>query len=90
MYSVFKRIFDFIIALISILILSPALIPVIIGLSLTGEGHVWYFQDRVGKKNIGYFSGLPKISNAFASFSEETMTGSNLFSSKKPIAISLK
>lgn len=51
MYSVFKRIFDFIIALISILILSPALIPVIIGLSLTGEGHVWYFQDRVGKKN---------------------------------------
>ena len=51
MYSLFKRTFDFIIALISILILSPALIPIIIGLSLTGEGYVWYFQDRVGKKN---------------------------------------
>lgn len=51
MYNLFKRISDFIIALISILILAPALTPVIIGLLLTGEGHVWYFQKRVGKKN---------------------------------------
>ncbi|MCB0605148.1 MAG: sugar transferase [Saprospiraceae bacterium] len=31
--------------------LSPLLIPIIILLKLTGEGHVWYFQERVGYKN---------------------------------------
>jgi lipopolysaccharide/colanic/teichoic acid biosynthesis glycosyltransferase len=51
MYNLFKRISDFTIALISIIILSPILLPVILGLLLTGEGYVWYFQERVGKKN---------------------------------------
>ena len=27
------------------------MIPIIIGLLLTGEGYVWYFQERVGYKN---------------------------------------
>ena len=36
---------------IAILILSPILIPVIIGLKLTGEGYVFYKQERVGYKN---------------------------------------
>lgn len=47
----FKRIIDFIASLIGILILSPILIPVVIGLLLTGEHYVFYFQKRIGYKN---------------------------------------
>ena len=51
MYNVSKRCFDIIASGIAILILSPLLIPVIIGLRLTGEGYVWYKQERLGFKN---------------------------------------
>ena len=51
MYNISKRIFDILASGISILILSPLLIPVIIGLSLTGEGYVWYKQERLGYRN---------------------------------------
>ena len=33
------------------MVLSPLLIPIMIGLKLTGEGYIWYFQERVGYKN---------------------------------------
>ena len=51
MYCVFKRIFDILSSGIAIIILSPLLIPVIIGLKFTGEGYILYKQDRVGYKN---------------------------------------
>ena len=51
MYCVFKRIFDILFSGIAIIILSPLLIPVIIGLKFTGEGYILYKQDRVGYKN---------------------------------------
>lgn len=51
MYVILKRIFDIISALIAILILSPLLIPIIIGLIFTGEGYVWYKQKRIGYNN---------------------------------------
>ncbi|MBW8330545.1 MAG: sugar transferase [Prolixibacteraceae bacterium] len=52
MYKHFlKRLFDFLLALIALIILSPILIPVIIGLLLTGEHYVFYFQKRIGYKN---------------------------------------
>ena len=51
MYNTLKRIFDILASGIAILILSPLLIPVIIGLSLTGEGYVWYKQERLGYRN---------------------------------------
>lgn len=47
----FKRIFDFILALIALLFLSPFLIPICIILLLTGEHEVFYLQKRVGYKN---------------------------------------
>jgi len=46
-----KKLIDFILALIALIILSPILIPIIIGLLLTGEHYVFYFQKRVGYKN---------------------------------------
>ena len=51
MYYLLKRTFDILFSGIAILILSPLLSPVIIGLKLTGEGYIFYKQDRVGYKN---------------------------------------
>ena len=51
MYYLLKRIFDVLSSGLAILILSPLLIPVIIGLILTGEGYIFYKQERVGYKN---------------------------------------
>ena len=51
MYYILQRTFDVLSSGIAILILSPILIPVIIGLKLTGEGYVFYKQERVGYKN---------------------------------------
>lgn len=51
MYQLIKRFFDFFVALIAIVILSPLLIPITIGLLLTGEHYVFYFQERIGHKN---------------------------------------
>ena len=51
MNSILKRSFDVLMSGIAILILSPLLIPIIIGLKLTGEGYVFYKQERIGYKN---------------------------------------
>lgn len=51
MYLVFKRFCDILLSTILLLFLSPLLIPIIIGLKLTGEGYVFYKQERVGFKN---------------------------------------
>lgn len=37
-----------------LLLLAPLLIPIIIGLKLTGEGYVFYMQERVGFRNINF------------------------------------
>ncbi len=50
MYSFFKRLFDILIAAIALLVLAPLLIPIMIALRLTGEGEVFYCQNRVGYK----------------------------------------
>ena len=51
MYYLWKRTFDILSSGVAILILCPLLIPVIIGLKMTGEGYVWYKQERIGYKN---------------------------------------
>lgn len=51
MYLFIKRIFDIVVSLLILAILSPLFIPIIIFLSLTGEGHVFYYQQRIGYKN---------------------------------------
>ena len=49
--KVLKRLFDIICAVVAILVLLPFMIPIIIGLLLTGEHYVFYFQERIGYKN---------------------------------------
>jgi len=43
------RIFDVLFSLIAIIILLPFMIPIMIGLKLTGEHYMFYTQMRVGK-----------------------------------------
>lgn len=57
MYLIIKRLFDIISSLIVLAILSPLLIPLFIGLKLTGEGHIFYRQKRLGYKR-SYFKML--------------------------------
>lgn len=47
----FKRIIDIVLSLLATLVLLPFLLPVVIGLLLTGEHYVFYSQERIGKRN---------------------------------------
>ena len=51
MYSFFKRLFDIIISLFSLIILLPVFVPIIIILKFSAEGEVFYFQERHGINN---------------------------------------
>ena len=49
--NILKRLFDLVLSLFALIIVFPFMIPVIIGLLLTGEHYVFYFQKRMGYKN---------------------------------------
>lgn len=51
MYPIVKRTMDFLVAAVAILILLPFMLPIMLLLRLTGEGYVFYFQERVGYRN---------------------------------------
>ena len=44
-----QRLFDLVISGFSILVLSPLLLPIILLLRITGEGEVFFSQERMGK-----------------------------------------
>lgn len=44
-----KRLFDLVVSGLSILVLSPLLLPIILLLQITGEGEVFFSQERMGK-----------------------------------------
>jgi len=48
-YIYLKRFFDFLLALIGMLLLMPVFIPIIILLKFTAEGEIFYRQERIGK-----------------------------------------
>lgn len=54
MYKFLKRVVDLLIATISLVILSPFLIPVFLILLLTGDHEVFYLQERIGYKNVPF------------------------------------
>ena len=51
MYRFLKRILDLLVAGIALLVFLPLFIPIMIILRLTGEGEVFYLQERIGYKN---------------------------------------
>jgi lipopolysaccharide/colanic/teichoic acid biosynthesis glycosyltransferase len=50
-YRILKRLCDFVVALLALLVLSPLLLVIMIALRFTGEGEVFYRQSRVGLHN---------------------------------------
>jgi len=50
MYCIAKRFCDLLLSIIALLILSPIFLPIIILLRFTGEGHIFYYQKRIGYK----------------------------------------
>jgi lipopolysaccharide/colanic/teichoic acid biosynthesis glycosyltransferase len=44
-----QRFFDIVFSSLALLVLSPLLIPIVIFLRLTGEGEVFFLQERIGK-----------------------------------------
>ena len=75
-----KRIFDIILSSIAILILFPLLLPVMIILRFTGEGYIFYTQQRIGK-NGNTFNMLK-----FATMLKDSpnMTGGDITMGKDP------
>lgn len=56
MYKLFlKRLLDFLLALMALVVLLPVLIPACIILLLSGEHEVFYFQKRIGYKNKPFY-----------------------------------
>ncbi len=51
MYLKIKRFLDIFVAFVALVILSPLLIPISIILKFSGEGEIFYFQERIGYKN---------------------------------------
>ena len=51
MYKSIKRLLDFLVSFIVILLLLPFLVPIVIVLRFTAEGEILYLQERMGFKN---------------------------------------
>jgi len=51
MYKIIKRTWDILASLLGILVFLPFFIPLAIVLKLTGEGYIFYLQERRGYKN---------------------------------------
>jgi lipopolysaccharide/colanic/teichoic acid biosynthesis glycosyltransferase len=46
-----KRVFDIVASVLALALLSPLLLPIALVLRLTGEGKVFYLQERIGRRN---------------------------------------
>lgn len=56
MYKIFfKRLIDFTLSLLAIIVLTPVWLPVTLILLITGEHEVFFFQKRIGYKNKPFF-----------------------------------
>ena len=57
--EVMQRFFDLILSLFAITLLSPVAIPIILILRMTGEGEIFYTQERIGR--YGHKFGVKKF-----------------------------
>ncbi len=54
MYNFSKRLLDIVVSFFALIILTPLLLPVVIILRFSGEGYIFYFQDRLGKNRANF------------------------------------
>ena len=61
-----KRFLDIVLSFLAIVILAPFLIPVIIILRLTGEGEIFYIQERAGRggNSFGLYKFATMLKNS--------------------------
>ncbi len=67
------KLFDIILSGLALLLLSPLLLSIMLVLKLTGEGEIFYFQERVGKNSIPFniwkfatmLKNSPNMQNAY-------------------------
>jgi lipopolysaccharide/colanic/teichoic acid biosynthesis glycosyltransferase len=69
-----KRFLDIILSTIALLILSPLLIPIMVILKLTGEGYIFYKQERIGQNQKSF--NLLKFATMFKD--SPNMIGGNI------------
>lgn len=72
------RVFDILLSGLALLLLAPVLIPILVVLRLTGEGEVFYLQQRVGKdgRRFGLLKFATMLKNS-ASIGTGTVTVKN-------------
>jgi lipopolysaccharide/colanic/teichoic acid biosynthesis glycosyltransferase len=65
-YPFFKRTFDILAASLALVLLAPLLVPIVVALRLTGEGEVFYRQNRVGfrKQNFQIWKFATMLKNS--------------------------
>lgn len=54
-YPIIKRSFDFIVSFIGLLCLAPLFLVIMVILKLTGEGEIFYLQERMGLNNKPFY-----------------------------------
>lgn len=61
-----QRFFDVLFSGFALLIFSPLLIPIVIGLRFSGEGEIFYVQERIGKdgKHFGLLKFATMLKNS--------------------------
>jgi len=55
MYTITKRILDFFLAILALVILLPLFVPIIILLAFTGEREIFFLQRRIGYRNKPFY-----------------------------------
>ena len=61
-----KRFLDVVLSFLSLMVLAPFLLPVIVILRFTGEGEVFYVQERVGRggNSFGLYKFATMLKNS--------------------------
>ncbi len=49
-----ERLFDIFFSILALILLSPLLIPIAIMLKITGEGEIFFLQDRIGREGKAF------------------------------------
>ena len=75
-----KRFLDIILSTIALLILSPLFIPIMLILKLTGEGYIFYKQERIGQNQEPF--NLLKFATMFKD--SPNMIGGNITQKNDP------
>lgn len=55
LYPIIKRTFDLLASILGLLVISPLFLVIMVVLKLTGEGEIFYLQERMGLHNKPFF-----------------------------------